>query len=141
MIQTFVLGQNVIFISFSCHQRSQMVPIPFLSMSASVQTSKNRTSPAALVPAWTTKLCFRMWREPRGFRSAELPFSSSQLSNNFWISLSCWRPICDFQRFKNSPFWLTNYFDSLFYGNQIKISYFRLNFYNNFQKHKCKAEN
>ena len=57
-IYTFVLGQKVMLISFSCHHRSHMVPIPFLRISASVHTSKNRTSPAALVPACTTKLCF-----------------------------------------------------------------------------------
>ena len=77
---TFVFGQKVIFMSFSCHHRSQMVPIPFLRIRASVQTSRKRTSPAEEVPACTTKLCFRMCREPRGFKSTELFFSSTQLS-------------------------------------------------------------
>ena len=78
--RTFVFGQNVIFISFSCHHRSQIVPIPLRRIRASVQTSKKSTSPAELVPAWTTNDCLRIWRDPRGFRSTELCFRVSQLS-------------------------------------------------------------
>jgi len=49
------------------------VPLTERNTRPSSRTSRNNRSPDASTPAWTVKLWWCTWRDPRGFRSMSLP--------------------------------------------------------------------